>query len=85
MKQWTDAMRKKRDAIIKRYRSSPKGKAMLAKHRKNRSHVKYLYGITIDQYNAILKEQHGTCAVCHEVNENGAKLTVYCPKPGPTY
>ena len=40
-------------------------------------HLKKRYGITIEQYNEMLAEQNGCCAICEkpEANEIGGKTT----------
>ena len=51
-------------------------------------HIKKLYGITIDQYDAMLAQQNGCCAICskEEANEIMGKTTSlaidHCHKTG---
>ena len=40
-------------------------KARRARRSKHNSHLKATYGITIDDYDAILKAQGGTCDICN--------------------
>ena len=46
--------------------------------------LKRKYGITVDQYNAMLKAQGGVCAICGKTKEqNGARLAVdHCHDTG---
>jgi len=37
---------------------------------------KYLYGITPEEYNTILKAQGGVCAICGRADDNGGALSV---------
>jgi|SRR5271165_2022089 len=44
---------------IKKYQQSEKGKLYAIKHR-----LKTRYGLTEEQYNTMLDEQHSACAIC---------------------
>jgi hypothetical protein len=41
-----------------------------------RRSLKATYGITLDHYDSLLKEQDGKCAICGEQNKNGKPLSV---------
>lgn len=64
----------------KKYRE--KNKEKIAKYRKNnvfnrRHYLEKHYGITIDQYNELLKNQNNRCAICFKKPEdNGRSLAV---------
>lgn len=48
---------------------------------KNR-HLIYKYGITIENYNEILKKQNGVCAICHRAPGKIALHTDHCHETG---
>jgi hypothetical protein len=48
-------------AKIKAYRATPAGKRV-----RKREALKRLYGITLEQYEAMVQEQGGRCAICDQ-------------------
>lgn len=52
-----------------------KNKERIKKNDKKR-YLKKLYGITIEQYEEMLTNQKGGCAICGEKNKNGKYLFV---------
>lgn len=38
--------------------------------------LKKMYGITLEQYDAMYRAQNGVCAICHGINLNGTRLCV---------
>ena len=40
------------------------------------STLKYLYGITLEDYTRMLDDQHGVCAICSQPNVRGWRLSV---------
>ncbi len=46
------------------------------KHRLYGYNLKSEYGLSVDDYNSMLDEQGGTCAICLGTNKNGTKLHV---------
>lgn len=48
-----------------------KGKQLNRKH-----NLKSCFGITPQQYNEMLKQQNGGCAICGEINKNGRRLSI---------
>lgn len=81
-------MRKAKNKI---YRRSTKGKATRRKYqnkhynpqeRRKRS-FKYLYNITLENYDKMFENQNGVCAICGKINECGRRLAVdHCHKTG---
>lgn len=54
----------------------------LQKERDRRGHLRRKFGITLDEYNALLKKQNGVCAICYRP-EIGKELSVdHCHKTG---
>lgn len=41
-----------------------------------RNNLKHFFGITVDQYEVMLKAQGGVCAICEGINEDGRALHV---------
>lgn len=41
-----------------------------------RAHNLSRYGLTVEQYEQMYRDQNGTCAICHGVNTNGRRLHV---------
>lgn len=39
-------------------------------------HLRRTYGITLEQYDEMVAEQNGVCAICHEVCNTGKRLAV---------
>ncbi len=39
-------------------------------------HLRLSYGMSLDDYYTLLKEQDGICAICKKPNRNGARLCV---------
>ena len=40
------------------------------------AHYKYYYGITVDDYNVMLENQQGVCAICGKIDSHGIRLAV---------
>lgn len=54
------------------YSRTPAGRAT-----QRRSHIKGRYGITSDQYDKMLADQGGTCALCpNEISPYGRRLSI---------
>lgn len=63
----------------KKYHQSEKGKKILQKYLKNserKNRLKRTYGLTLKQYDKMVEDQDGVCAICGSVNENGHRLAV---------
>jgi len=70
--------KKAQEKYMKEHRGTKKYKEICRKH-----HLKHDSGITPLQYNEILKQQGGGCAICGGVNTNGKRLAVdHCHKTG---
>ena len=69
-----DVKRKNLESV-KRWQRKPGVKEYLAPF-KMAFNLKDKYGITVEDYNRMLAEQNGVCAICGGVNENGKKLAV---------
>lgn len=39
-------------------------------------HLKQSYGITLEQYDKMVEDQNGVCAICGNINSNGRRLSV---------
>jgi hypothetical protein len=39
-------------------------------------HLKQFYGITLEQYDKMVEDQDGVCAICNNINSNGRRLSV---------
>lgn len=77
-----------RKAVAKAYRQSAKGKEVrrnsnntrnqsIERKQHNREyHYKYLYGISIEDYDRMLEEQNGVCAICGKADDTGKRLAV---------
>lgn len=67
-------------ACEKKYRSEnkhiKKQWQLKNRHKDRNSHYKRNYGITLDDYNELLKSQHNKCAICKST-ETKNKLTKY--------
>lgn len=70
-------------AARRRYESSPKAKAkVLRYYTSTRGRLTQWkralkgYGISVEQYNFILKKQKGVCAICEKPNTHGRRLCV---------
>lgn len=61
----------KRVAQKKAYRESEHGKRI-----SRNSRLKKVFGITIEDYDALLSTQNGVCAICKAVQNNGIRLAV---------
>lgn len=57
--------------FLEGYYSSPAGKA--SRHRR---HIKATFGLTVQQYEAMIEKQRGMCAICGAANANGKRLSV---------
>lgn len=53
------------------YHRTPKGKQQQEDYRLQRA-----YGVSLEEYYLLLRQQGGVCAVCEKVNKNGNKLSV---------
>ena len=60
-------------AAIKRWREENQDRVRL---HDRRAKFKQKYGITIEQYEAMLEEQGGVCAICKGAQPNGVRLCV---------
>jgi hypothetical protein len=38
--------------------------------------LKHRYGMTVEEYDELLKQQKGVCAICYGTNANGKRLAV---------
>lgn len=56
---------------VKKYQQSKKGKLV-----KERSRLKFLYGITLAEYDQMIETQNGVCAICGDINPGGRRLCV---------
>lgn len=81
----------KRLQYVKRYAEKNREKirkSALNKYRKSQQNtnehkelifkrnLKKLYGLSLEQYNSLLKQQKGLCKICRRVNTNGRRLSV---------
>lgn len=48
----------------------------VAREAERASRLKRLYGISVTQYNAMLRRQHGLCDICHRAPKPGRRLAV---------
>ena len=55
----------------KQYRKTKRGKLTVQK-----AALKYLYGLTLEQYDQMFEDQGGVCKTCSKVNVEGEKLCV---------
>lgn len=46
------------------------------KAKAHRSRLKYLYGLSNEQFDSMFKSQNGACAICEKQNLNGKRLCV---------
>lgn len=63
----------------RKYHQSEKGKKVLQKYLKNserKNRLKRTYGLTLKQYDKMIEDQGGVCAICGGINENGHRLAV---------
>ena len=74
----TESGRAKARAGVARYHQSEKGKRQLA------GQVLRKYGMTLEDYSALLERQGGTCALCAATHSHGrARLSVdHCHETG---
>lgn len=68
-----------------RARYEKRGEAMRAYHREwhrknpraaKKHHLRLTYGMTLEQYDELLRQQNNVCAVCKKTNPNGKDLAV---------
>lgn len=60
---------------VMRYNNSAAGSVKHKMH-KHRSRILRTYGITLEQYDQMLLDQNGLCAVCHKLCRSGKKLSI---------
>lgn len=75
---WLGTCKKCRAAVQRKYYQTKNGKEHQRKYRRTRSakpnyaagqrkrHVEKLYGITVEDYDRMLEDQGGVCAICHK-------------------
>lgn len=69
--EWTDRRSRRRTECRKCRRARP-----CAKLAKLRSRLKQEFGLTLDQYEQLLRKQNGLCAICHQACKTGRRLAV---------
>lgn len=66
--------RENREQRLARGRERRKDPAVL--RRENESKLRNCFGIGVDQYEDVLKSQHGVCAICQQPCKSGRRLAV---------
>jgi hypothetical protein len=82
-RQWQKNNPEKFKEMISKYTKSEKGRAA-CKRKYLKSNLKKFTGLTLEQFDEILKRQNGVCAICGKTEEiNGQRLSVdHCHTTG---